>query len=107
MPVIKSAKKKLRQDRKREIKNRLVKDGLKALIKAARKNPTEKAIREVQKAADKAVKKHLIHKNKAAHIKSSFAKSTKNTEKVAEKAKELGVDVCVFQCDVANPNDVK
>lgn len=33
--------------------------------------------------------------------------STEEAEGVAEKAKKLGVDVYVLQCDVANPNDVK
>lgn len=42
-----------------------------------------------------------------ANVAIAVNRSTDEAEKVAEKAKELGVDVCVFQCDVANPNDVK
>lgn len=42
-----------------------------------------------------------------ANIAIAVNKSTDEAKKVAEKSKELGVDVCVIQCDVANPNDVK
>ena len=34
-------------------------------------------------------------------------RSTDEAKKVAEKAQKMGVDACVFQCDVANPDDVK
>lgn len=74
MPVIKSAIKKLRQDKKREKTNSVLEHNLKNTIKKARKNPTEKLLREVFSLADKASKNHLIHKNKAARIKSSLAK---------------------------------
>lgn len=42
-----------------------------------------------------------------ANVAIAVNKSTNEAEIVAEKAKEFGVDICVFQCDVANPNDVK
>lgn len=34
-------------------------------------------------------------------------KSTQEAETVLVRVKELGVDACVIQCDVANPDDVK
>jgi len=74
MPIIKSAIKKLRQDRKRTKLNRVKKDFLKDAIKKALK--TKKAV-DVTKAIstiDKAAKRHLIHKNKAARLKSRVAK---------------------------------
>ncbi|RJQ35884.1 30S ribosomal protein S20 [Candidatus Microgenomates bacterium] len=74
MPVIKSAKKKLRQDKKRTERNQKVEDFLKLMVKKARKNPVEKTIRDAVSAADKAAKKHIIHKNKAARIKSALSK---------------------------------
>lgn len=77
MPLIKSAKKKLRQDKKREKRNKSTKDFLKEVLKKARKNPTEESIRNAVIATDKAVKKRLIHKNKAARIKSSLSKTEK------------------------------
>lgn len=74
MPVIKSAIKKLRQDKKREKRNSVLKNNLKDTVKKARKNPTEKLLRDVFSLADKASKNHIIHKSKAARIKSSLAK---------------------------------
>lgn len=74
MPVIKSAKKKLKQDRIREKVNAKKKDALKSLIKKARKAPSIAMLRDVSRAVDKAAKTHLIHKNRASRIKSSIAK---------------------------------
>ncbi|MCL4418925.1 MAG: 30S ribosomal protein S20 [Patescibacteria group bacterium] len=74
MPVTKSAQKKLRKDKKRKESNRELKDLLRTSIKKAIKNPSEKFITEVVKLADKAAKKNIIHKNKAARIKSKIAK---------------------------------
>lgn len=74
MPVIKSARKKLRQDRKREKANLHFENVLKQALSAAKKLPSEESIRAAFKAADKAAKKHIIHKNKAARIKSALAK---------------------------------
>lgn len=42
-----------------------------------------------------------------ANVAIAVDKSVDEAEKVAEKAKKLGVDVFVIQCDVANPTDVK
>lgn len=77
MPVIKSAIKKLRQDKKREKRNSILENKLKDLVKKVKKNPTEKLLKEVFSLADKAAKNHIIHKNKAARIKSSIAKLSK------------------------------
>ena len=74
MPVIKSAKKKLRKDVKRTFANKKVKIDLKALIKKAKETPSAEAVQLAVKKADKAAKKHIIHGNKAARIKSRLAK---------------------------------
>src|SRR3989344_7185243 len=74
MPVTKSAKKKLRQDKKRQLENNKYRYALKSLIKKASKNATEKTVIDAIKTADKAVKKHIIAKNKAARIKSKLSK---------------------------------
>lgn len=86
MPVIKSAKKKLRKDKKRTVRNNKVRALLDAIIKKARKNPSVKTLQEAAKAADKAAKNHLIHKNKAARIKSTLAKLTAGKTPTASKA---------------------
>ena len=74
MPVIKSAKKKLRQDRKRTKSNRKIENVFKKLIKQSEKTPTEKNIRKTVSVIDKAASKNIIHKNKAAKIKSSLSR---------------------------------
>jgi small subunit ribosomal protein S20 len=74
MPVTKSARKKLRKDKKRELANKKLKNLLKKSIKTAKKDPKYKNIQEAISLIDKAAKKNIIHKNKAARIKSSLAK---------------------------------
>jgi small subunit ribosomal protein S20 len=74
MPIIKSAKKKLRQDKKRTEQNRLLKSSVKELLKKAMKEKSQKAVQSFYKAADKATKNHVMHKNKAARLKSRVAK---------------------------------
>jgi len=93
MPVIKSAKKKLRQDKKRTVANEVFEDAMKKAVKAAKKAPSEKTVSAAFKAIDKAVKKFIIHKNKAARVKSSLSKliadkSAIKKEKPAEKLVE-------------------
>lgn len=91
MPVIKSAKKKLRKDRKREIVNKNLKNLLKKNIKLAEKNPSEVNVKKAVKIIDKTAKKNIIHKNKAARIKSKLAKllaGKKPVTKVSQKAKK-------------------
>src|SRR5579859_2876683 len=74
MPVIKSAKKKLRQDKKRTARNRDLKAEVKALLKKAMKDKTAKSVQEFFKVTDKAAKNHVLHKNKAARLKSRVSK---------------------------------
>ncbi len=83
MPVIKSAKKKLRQDKKRQQRNKVQKDYVKEILKKFRANPSEKLLVAAVKATDKAAKKHILPKNKAARIKSSLSKLMPKIEKKA------------------------
>ena len=62
------------QDKKRTERNKLIHDRIKGLVKGARRTPTAKALSETASSLDKAVKTKLIHKNKAARIKSRLAK---------------------------------
>ena len=81
MPVIKSAKKKLRQDKKREKVNNLLRKAFKDAIKDAQKSKNAEKVKKAVKLVDKAVKKNLIHKNKAARIKSRLSKLVKPAAK--------------------------
>lgn len=81
MPVIKSASKKLRADKKKEKANNLLRDLLKKSLKTARRTPTKVNVSKATKVVDKLAKKKLIHKNKAARIKSSLSKLIKTEAK--------------------------
>ena len=81
MPVIKSAKKKLRQDRKKEKANKILKKAYRNALKDAATSKKTEEIKKAVKFVDKAAKKKIIHKNKAARIKSSLSKLIKNVTK--------------------------
>ncbi len=81
MPQKKSAKKALRQSRKRAERNKRVKLNIKYLIKqtekAIKNNDKTKALewyKKVQKAIDKATKSNIYKKNTAARKKSRLMK---------------------------------
>jgi small subunit ribosomal protein S20 len=73
MPKHKSAKKRVKTNLKREHRNRAAKSTLKSTLKMLRTKPQEKqdeAAREIQSVLDKAANRRLIHRNKAARLKS-------------------------------------
>ena len=77
MPVIKSAIKKLRQDKKREKQNDKVRDLMRSSVRSAKKTKTGKAVTKAISTVDKAAKLNIIHKNKASRLKSSLSKLAK------------------------------
>lgn len=74
MPIIKSAKKKMRHDKKVEAQNEKKKQDLKSLIKKMRKSPSVEIYKQLTSSLDKAVKTNLIHLNKAGRLKSRLSK---------------------------------
>lgn len=74
MPVIKSAIKKLRRDKKVEKANDLFRAAMEKAVKDAEKKPAQKTASVAFSILDKAVKKNIIHKNKAARVKSKLSK---------------------------------
>lgn len=87
MPLLRHAKKKLRQDKKRTSRNRRVKTTYKELIKKAATEKTTQSLSLAFSAIDKAEKHNLLHKNKAARMKSSLSKiSEGKTTLVTTKA---------------------
>ena len=91
MPIIKSAKKRVRTATKATVRNRKTKRTLKSAIKAFQtslagdKKKASKLQSEAQSAIDIAVKKGVMHKNKAARKKAQLAKSAKATGAKVEK----------------------
>lgn len=74
MPITKSAQKALRQTKRRTEKNKVWKEKLKAAIKKAEKEKSKETISYAFQIADKSAKVGIIHKNKAARIKSRISK---------------------------------
>ena len=82
MPITKSAIKAMRQSVKRRKINLVTIEKYKAAVKAVRQAVTSKkkdealtALKGAFKELDKAVKKHIIHKNKSARLKSRLTRA--------------------------------
>ncbi len=81
MPVIESAKKRLRQNKKRRARNQVFKKNMKTAIKEIRslvdegkEKEAEEKLPETYKAIDKAAKKGIIKKKNASRKKSRLTK---------------------------------
>ena len=82
MANIKSAKKRVRQIKKRTAANRIWKIQVKKAIKMvraqvvakAKKEDIKKSFQEAQKIIDKAAQKKIIHRSKAARLKTRLAR---------------------------------
>ena len=81
MPIIKSAKKRVKTAKKAAVRNSKTKRSLRNALKAFTSSPSAKAQSLTQSNIDKAAKKGVIHKNKAARLK----------KQAAAKAKAAGV----------------
>lgn len=80
MPNIKSAKKRVLVSKVRQDRNKANKTELKTLLKKARaEDASVEAVAVTVKKLDKAACKGLIHKNKAARLKSQLAKKSNAT----------------------------
>ena len=77
MPIIKSAKKRVRTANKAAIRNSKTKRNLKAAMKLFASSPSSKTHSSAQSTLDKAAKKNVIHKNKAARLKKQAAARAK------------------------------
>jgi len=77
MPIIKSAKKRVRVANKAAARNSKTKRGLRAAIKSFHASLTSSNASQAQSALDKAVKKGVISKNKAARKKKQLAAAAK------------------------------
>lgn len=89
MPVTKTAKRALRVSKRKEQINKRTISQLEVAIRTAKKKPNLDNVRKVSSLADRAAKKNIIHKNKAARIKSAISKLAKapKTKKTSNKTK--------------------
>jgi ribosomal protein S20 len=81
MPIIKSAKKRVKVAHKASVRNSKTKRSLRSALKLFAKSPSSKSQSSAQSNLDKAAKKGVIHKNKASRLK----------KRAAAKAKAAGV----------------
>jgi small subunit ribosomal protein S20 len=83
MPILKHAKKKLKQDKKRTIKNKKIKDTYKSFVKKAKEAKSKDSLSKAFSAVDKAAKKNILSENKAARLKSSLTKHVSGEKTIA------------------------
>lgn len=89
MPVTHSAEKKERKDKNRTKFNKKRIELTKKLIKEAKNNPRDEKIKKAQSAIDKLAKVNVIHKNKAARLKSQLTKF--KTQKKDQDVKKTSI----------------
>lgn len=73
MPQTTGAIRKLRADKKKSAINLKIKKALKEAVLLMRKKPTEKNLKQLFIRVDRAVKKNVIHDNKASRLKSRLS----------------------------------
>ncbi len=91
MPNIKSAKKRVRSNAKKEKVNTQITSSMRTAIKnveksakAGNKEETQNKLNIATQRIDKAMKSGLVHKNKAARLKSRLTKLKNQVEKVEQ-----------------------
>lgn len=83
MPILKSSKKALRQAKRNKAVNDRVRGKVREVLREFRTKSSEEVLQKVFSILDRAVKKNIIHKNKASRLKSRLAKKLKSkNEKV-------------------------
>lgn len=74
MPVIENAKRALRVSKRKALQNNLTRKNVEVALRVAGKKKDLKAVSSAFSAIDRAAKKFVIHRNKAARMKSSLSK---------------------------------
>ncbi len=81
MPITKNAQKALRVSKRKNIVNSRVRSQVKTTLDKVKSEPTAENVASAYSAVDTAVKKNLMHRNKAARLKSQVASSVKSAAK--------------------------
>lgn len=85
MPVTKTAKRALRGSRAKELVNRATIGKLEVAVRQARKTKNVEKVTKAISLADRAAKRKVIHKNKAARIKAQMTKLVAGKKVVSAK----------------------
>ena len=88
MPIIKSAKKRVRVAAKASVRNSKTKRVLRGALKLFGRKSSAASLSGAQGAVDRAAKKGVIHKNKAARLKKQLAARAKAAGVKPEAAKK-------------------
>ena len=78
MPILKNAQKALRVSKRKAVFNRRSKSRMKTAMDKVKKTPNKVNLALAFSAIDRAVKKNIIHRNKAARMKSKVSKLLEN-----------------------------
>lgn len=73
MPLLSNAKKALRSSKRKAIVNSRIRSRMRTALKTVAENQTAETIATAYSAIDTASKHNLIHKNKAARLKSQIS----------------------------------
>lgn len=74
MPVTKTAKRALRSSKKKELVNKLIVSELEVALRQAKKSKNSEKVMRAVSLTDRAAKRKVIHKNRAARLKSQLSK---------------------------------
>ena len=77
MPVTYTAKRALRTSSRKALVNKTIINQLEVAIRQAKRTKTGVSLKKAVSLVDRAAKKKVIHKNKAARIKSTLSKLKK------------------------------
>jgi small subunit ribosomal protein S20 len=88
MPILQNAKKALRVSKRKAAVNRPVRSRLKTAVDAVKKKAKNSSLSSAFSAIDKAVKRNVIHRKKAARLKSQLAKTGVEAAPKAAPAKK-------------------
>ena len=83
MPILANAKKALRVSKRKAEYNRIIRSKLKTMFDAVAKKMTLESLNEAFSAVDKAVKRNIIHINKAARLKRQLQATVNKSDKKA------------------------
>ena len=77
MPIIASAKKQVRSSARKRQRNAARRRTLKTAVKLVRVGPSTDSLHTAFKALDKAAQRGVIHRNRAARLKSRLSRAVK------------------------------
>ncbi len=81
MPLLQNAKKALRVSKRKAIVNKTLRSKVKTMTDKVRETVSAENMSSAFSSIDKAVKKNLLHRNKAARMKSQLSRLSKVASK--------------------------